>query len=179
MRNPASRKKGFTLVELLVVIAIIGLLSTVAMVALDNARQKGRDAKRLSDMKQILTALELYREMYGVYPANTDENSDGCGGWDIGYLGQNDIFIDPLRTSGIMKAPGDPLPGVCITKGYRYYRYPAGTNSCDASRGDFFVLGVSDLETSSGMHPSSPGWVCPSRSWNVEFEWVTGGFTNG
>lgn len=52
--------KGFTLIELLVVIAIIGLLSTLAVVALNSAREKSRDAKRISDVKQIQTALELY-----------------------------------------------------------------------------------------------------------------------
>lgn len=61
-------KKGFTLIELLVVIAIIGLLSTLAVVALGNARQKSRDARRISDIKQIQTALELYLNDNGDYP---------------------------------------------------------------------------------------------------------------
>jgi len=57
MRN----KKGFTLIELLVVIAIIGLLSTLAVVSLNNARGKARDARRVSDVKAIQTAFELYK----------------------------------------------------------------------------------------------------------------------
>lgn len=61
-------KKGFTLIELLVVIAIIGLLSTLAVVALGSARQKSRDAKRLSDIKQVQTALELYYTDNNAYP---------------------------------------------------------------------------------------------------------------
>ncbi|OJI07840.1 hypothetical protein BK004_00115 [bacterium CG10_46_32] len=65
-------KKGFTLVELLVVIAIIGVLSTLAVVALNNAREKSRDAKRVSDIKQIQTALELYFTDKNTYPAGTD-----------------------------------------------------------------------------------------------------------
>ncbi len=60
--------KGFTLVELLVVIAIIGLLSTLAVVALGSARQKARDARRMSDLKQMQTALELYYTDRNAYP---------------------------------------------------------------------------------------------------------------
>lgn len=61
-------KRGFTLIELLVVVAIIGLLSTLAVVALGNARKKANDAKRVSDVKQLQTALELYYTDNNAYP---------------------------------------------------------------------------------------------------------------
>ncbi|MBD3311418.1 MAG: prepilin-type N-terminal cleavage/methylation domain-containing protein [Candidatus Magasanikbacteria bacterium] len=64
-------KKGFTLIELLVVIAIIGLLSTLAVVALGSAREKARDSKRLSDLKQVQTALELFYTDQNSYPTST------------------------------------------------------------------------------------------------------------
>ncbi len=63
-----KNKKGFTLIELLVVIAIIGLLATLSIVALNNARARARDARRVADVKQIQTALELYYNNYGEYP---------------------------------------------------------------------------------------------------------------
>jgi general secretion pathway protein G len=63
-----NKQKGFTLIELLVVIAIIGILSTLAVVSLNNARQKARDAKIVSDVKNIQTALELYFNDTGAYP---------------------------------------------------------------------------------------------------------------
>ena len=63
-------KKGFTLIELLVVIAIIGILSSVVLASLNTARAKSRDAKRVTDIKQIQLALELYADQNsGQYPA--------------------------------------------------------------------------------------------------------------
>lgn len=64
------KKKGFTLIELLVVVAIIGLLATLSIVALNTARAKARDARRVADVKQIQTALELYYNDQGNYPTN-------------------------------------------------------------------------------------------------------------
>ncbi|NCD01236.1 prepilin-type N-terminal cleavage/methylation domain-containing protein, partial [bacterium] len=64
-----TKKQGFTLIELLVVIAIIGLLATLSLVALNSARQKSRDAKRVADIKQMQTALELYYNDNDAYPS--------------------------------------------------------------------------------------------------------------
>lgn len=63
-----KKNKGFTLIELLVVIAIIALLSTLAVVALSSARAKARDAKRIADIKQVQSALELYFNDKNSYP---------------------------------------------------------------------------------------------------------------
>jgi type II secretion system protein G len=60
--------RGFTLIELLVVIAIIGILSSVVLASLNDARQKSRDAKRVADIKQLQLALELYFDSNGSYP---------------------------------------------------------------------------------------------------------------
>lgn len=63
--------RGFTLIELLVVIAIIGILSSVVLASLNNARVKGRDAKRVSDLSQLKLALELYFDSERRYPVGT------------------------------------------------------------------------------------------------------------
>lgn len=76
------KRKGFTLIELLVVIAIIGLLSTLAVVALGSAREKARDSKRLSDLKQVQTALEMYYTDQNAYPTAATGVTLGSGSYD-------------------------------------------------------------------------------------------------
>jgi len=68
------KQKGFTLIELLVVIAVIGVIASVVLVNLSSARSKVRDAKRIAEVKQLMTALELYYDANGHYPL-----SPNCG----------------------------------------------------------------------------------------------------
>lgn len=63
-------KKGFTLIELLIVVAIIGILTTIVTANFVGVRQRARDATRKSDIRQIQSALELYRSDNGDYPVN-------------------------------------------------------------------------------------------------------------
>ncbi len=63
-----EKHKAFTLIELLVVIAIIGLLSSIVMVSLKGARDKAKNAKRLSDIKEYATVFELAYDQNGEYP---------------------------------------------------------------------------------------------------------------
>lgn len=79
-----NKRKGFTLIELLVVIVIIGILATLSVIALNSARAKARDAKRVSDVKQMQTALELFYSDKEAYPtassAITLGEGTSCGG---------------------------------------------------------------------------------------------------
>ncbi len=74
VRNARPRSlgaSGFTLIELLVVIAIIAILASVILASLGQARSKSRDARRLADLKEYASALELYVNDNGHYPVQS------------------------------------------------------------------------------------------------------------
>lgn len=96
------KHKGFTLIELLVVVAVIGLLTSVIMVTFSNARMKSRDTKRLSDMVQIRTGLDLYFSHGAGYPS--------ISSWNTGNL--------TCDGTQIMTVPQDP-------QSFTYYTYNA------------------------------------------------------
>jgi prepilin-type N-terminal cleavage/methylation domain-containing protein len=109
------KRKGFTLIELLVVIAIIGLLATLAVVALNSARTKSRDAKRVADIKQVQTALELAFVETNEYPTaatgtvlgsvgyNVLCDNTGNAVWQADTTGCTTVFMSLV--------PSNPLPG--------------------------------------------------------------------
>ena len=63
--------RGFTLIELLVVIAIIGILSSVVLASLNNARGKGKDAAIKGNMATVLTNMAVWYDGNGDYSGFT------------------------------------------------------------------------------------------------------------
>ncbi len=66
---------SFTLIELLVVIAIISLLSSIVFASTSPVRTSARDTVRVSDIRQIQNALELYYDTHQAYPTITTSAS--------------------------------------------------------------------------------------------------------
>ncbi len=98
----STRTRGFTLIELLVVIAIIGILSSVVLASLNTARVKSRDARRISDVKQLQLALALYYDANSGYPAT----------------------LASLAPTYIATVPTDPTPA---NGAYKYACSPSGS----------------------------------------------------
>jgi len=102
-------QKGFTLIELLVVIAIIGLLSTLAVISLNSARSKARDAQRVSDVRQLASLIEFERDGVGTALS-------GCAAADAdtstctlpGVISQMANFTDPSRGASFSACAGTP-----------------------------------------------------------------------
>lgn len=67
--QPAGRQ-GFTLIEALIVIGVIAILIGISAFSLSTLRERGRDAKRQSDVQSIKAALEQYYADWGFYPSS-------------------------------------------------------------------------------------------------------------
>lgn len=155
----SDAKKGFTLIELLVVIAIIGLLSTLAVVALNSARQKSRDSKRVADIKQIQTALELYFADQNGYPTAATGVELGApaqkalcsnGGWKTACVAGTDTTY-----MGLVPQKPSPVDGTC-TAGNNDYTY---TSAAGTTYTISFCLGAAVGDLVAGVKTATPNGV--------------------
>ncbi len=138
-----KKQKGFTLIELLIVIAMIGVLSTILMVNFVGIRERARDARRKNEIRQIQTALELYRSDYGSYPA-TGVVDNNCG----------NVFTSLDGTATYMtKIPCDPLGG-----SYRY--------AYDSTLGRYSLYACIENRNDSEKSTTTPG-DCPIAAYVV------------
>jgi len=126
-----GRNGAFTLIELLVVVSIIGLLASIVVVSMGGIRQSGRDARGISDIKQIQTAVEL------TYDFSTDAYVNLPENW-------TDITNDPVVWAHIteIQKSVSPIPTGTGSRNYKWCDGGAGTGLRDVNT---YKLGY-DLE---------------------------------
>jgi prepilin-type N-terminal cleavage/methylation domain-containing protein len=143
-------RQGFTLIEILIVVAIIAILASVVLVGLGPTQQSGRDARRLSDLREVQTGLELYYGKCGYYPGASA--ASGCPtSWTAatyaglyGTNGQDGVL--GMSGIGVSSVPTDPS-----ANGKYYY-------ATDAN-GDSYILEakLENLNNSAFTNYQAPG----------------------
>lgn len=145
-----NTQRGFTLIELLVVISIIGLLSSIILASLNTARAKGRDAARISDMRQLRIALELYRNDNGSYPTS----------------------LASLVPNYIKLVPNDPSGGTGTCRPTYCYAYLPSTNPTSYHMG-------AQMENTGGVINSDAGQYNPGTYFVSSASYTGQGDFNG
>jgi prepilin-type N-terminal cleavage/methylation domain-containing protein len=103
--------KGFTLTELIVVISVIGILASVIFANINQGGAQSRDLKRQADLRNLQSALELYKNRHGQYPEGCQ--TAGTWSWQNGVGNDclpGDQYIQGLAPEFISRLPVDPNP---------------------------------------------------------------------
>ena len=119
-----NKSKGFTLIELLVVVAIIGLLASIITFSVSTSRMRARDTRRITDMKQVKTGLDLYFTSGGGYPAKAT--------WDAN-IGASLLCNGEM----MLTVPHDPISP---TYDYTYSQTGAVISGCGGTVGRGYDL---------------------------------------
>lgn len=77
-----QQQKGFTLIELLIVLALIAILAGIIIVVIKPAEifKKGRDAKRMGDLRNISTAIDNFTFELSQHPGSLTWPNNCVGG---------------------------------------------------------------------------------------------------
>lgn len=95
----SQRQGGFTMIELLVSLAIIAMLFTAVIALVGGLKEKSRDSKRISDVREIGKALVLYADNNSKFPISVT---------DVIITGDDAISTLLESEGAINEVPSDP-----------------------------------------------------------------------
>lgn len=138
-------KSGFTLIELLVVVVVIGILAGIVLVSYNSTQARSRDARRKTDVANIIKAMELYYGDKGEYPRPAGATGSAINGaWYVSADSSWDIFNTTMTNADAIDAlPVDPrnTPGnTQLANIYSYAVYVNGWTYCGASPGQMYLI---------------------------------------
>lgn len=179
--DKAGQKKhvsGFTIVELLIVIVVIGILAAITIVAYNGVQTRAADTARITKIKDIAKAIELYYVDNGRYPPILD----GVG-WETncGSLTESWGHCDRNKQLADMLAPYikiDPTSLSDTTQENNYYHYTSQSVDNYQTYGMMVHLDGSGGQNDGGYYPNSyevgqkPGY-CLSKYTGVDARWTT------
>lgn len=112
-----STRQAFTLIELLIVIAIIGILSSVILVSMGNARGKAKDASIISSANSLMKAAQVSSLSTGNYFAWGGSNGTSASSWSLNtseingcdsqFLSTPDVASAQAACRNILKTQGE------------------------------------------------------------------------
>ena len=76
-RHKSNKDAGFTLIEMLIVVVVLGILSGIAVFAVQSLTGTSVQAACKSDYKTVEVAVEAYKAQLGIYPT---QGQDGISG---------------------------------------------------------------------------------------------------
>ncbi len=172
--NRPIERRAFTLIELLVVIAIIAILMSILMPALNRAREQGRRAACLSNVKQLVLAWTMY----------ADENDDKIVNGATGFSGVDNggwathtnelAWIDGYNPDDIELAKQDIHRGALwpYIKSEKVFRCPTG------KRGEAFTYSImfsmnavrhNEVKGIPGLHVKRRSEIRPNPATRIVF----------
>jgi type II secretion system protein G len=115
-----QKESGFTIVELLIVIVVIGILAAITIVAFNGVQAKAKDAERISEVKTLQKAIEMYAVENGTYPSIGSDNAGYGANLLATYLVPKYIGSIPLDPSGsqyqyVRGAPASMNYGILVS----------------------------------------------------------------
>jgi prepilin-type N-terminal cleavage/methylation domain-containing protein len=177
MTRPQQRQTAFTLVELLVVIGIIAVLIGLLLCAVQKAREAAARAQSSSNLRQVVLAIQLSQNQYGVMPPGFGFFPGGPQdptllGAATGYgnlffhllpfIEQNNLYQStvepgngsPAYPGAFYSAYGPLFPGIAISP-LKLYQNPSDP-------------GMSGSGTVMGSQTSVDGWGASGYAFNAQ-----------